>query len=261
MWRWFVGRVDATIALTVGGQRAVLGRFPALRRRPSFVVPHGHYRGAYPDSMTPAEARRDLALPPDARVVLFFGSVRPYKNVTELIAAFHGVADERWRLVVAGQPAGVDDAAALRGQAAGDGRIRLDLGFVPAERVQVYLRAADLVVLPYREVLNSGSALLALSFDRPVLVPERGAMAELAATAGEAWVRTYRDTLDAETLRAAMAWAGACPPVAARVRDALCWDAIARQTIHAYEAARGGAHARLGSRRLPAERAAGPAAD
>jgi beta-1,4-mannosyltransferase len=42
------------------------------------------------------------------------------------------------------------------------------------------MRAADLIALPYKEILNSGSAILALSFDRPILVPAAGALAELS---------------------------------------------------------------------------------
>lgn len=234
LWHWYTERVDGYIALSDGGRDAVLERFPGLAGRPGFVIPHGHYRGAYPDSVSRDSARKELALPPHAHVVAFFGAIRPYKNVPSLIAAFRSTTGRDRRLVVAG---GATDRVlrdTLRRLASGDSRIRLDLGFVPPDRVQVYLRAADLLVFPYLDILNSGSALLALSFDRPVLVPGLGAMADLRAQVGTDWVQTYDGALTAETLQAAMAWArhtlrSAPPPL-----EELEWDRIARQTLRAY---------------------------
>ena len=62
------------------------------------------------------------------------------------------------------------------------------LRYISDEETQIYLRASDLVVLPYRDILNSGSALLALSFDRPVWLPEGNLADDLRDVVGEAWV-------------------------------------------------------------------------
>lgn len=237
MWRWFVARIDGYIALTAGGQTAALARFPSLRNRPGFVIPHGHYRDEYPDDVTRVVARRALALPPAARVILFLGTIRPYKDVPTLIDAFRLVPDDGWRLVIAGRPTNVEIERQVR-QTAHDARICLHLDFVPRERVQLYMRATDLVVVPYRDVLNSGSALLALSFDRPVLVAERGAMAELQTMVGREWVQTYRGDLTALALVAAMTWAETTPRDRHRLFRDLEWDEIARQTVLAYDAVR-----------------------
>jgi hypothetical protein len=87
-------------------------------------------------------------------------------------------------------------------------------------------------------VLNSGSALLGLSFGRPVLVPERGAMAELRELAGDSWVRTYSGDLSADVLRDAMVWAETASRDDLLPLDELAWHAIARQTLLAFEAVR-----------------------
>jgi glycosyltransferase involved in cell wall biosynthesis len=50
---------------------------------------------------------------------------------------------------------------------------------VPSENLQLYLNACDVVVLPYREDLTSGAAMLALSFGRPVVAPRMGTLEEL----------------------------------------------------------------------------------
>ncbi|MBA2753988.1 MAG: glycosyltransferase, partial [Chloroflexia bacterium] len=66
MWGWFVRRVDGVISLSGSGPEAALARFPALADRPGFVIPHGHYREAYPDQIDRDTAREGLSLPRDA---------------------------------------------------------------------------------------------------------------------------------------------------------------------------------------------------
>lgn len=250
MWRWFIRRVDGYIALTPAGRTAALEHYPDLRDRPGFVIPHGHYRGEYPDDVSRWAARAELGLPPNAPVVAFFGAIKPYKNVAALIAGFRRVSDGDWRLLIAGNPKTGALAAEITRAARGDERVKLDLGFVPRERVQFYLRAADLIVFPYRDILNSGSALLALSFDCPILVPERGTMAELRDTVGAEWVRTYGGDLEPETLKGAMAWARTAPRDPEKLLRQLDWDTIGQQTVLAYESVRARRPVKLPSRRI-----------
>lgn len=238
MWRWFVDRVDGYIALSDAGRDTAQERFPALTGRPGFVIPHGHYRDEYPDGTSRAAARRKLLLPMDGHVICVFGAIRPYKNIPALIDTFRSIDVDDWRLVVAGHAPDDRLSAELRDRAGDDSRIRLDLSLVPGDRVQVYLRAADLLVFPYRDILNSGSALLALSFGRPVLVPDLGAMADLRQFVGDAWVRTYDGPLSARTLLAAMEWAENTPREALPTLTDLDWDSIARKTLAAYDTVR-----------------------
>ena len=112
----------------------------------------------------------------------------------------------------------------------------MTLEHVPDVDVQRYLRAADLVVLPFRDITNSASALLALSFDRPVLVPALGAMGELQAIVGTEWVRTYEGELTAEVLAEALEWAAHRSDGSAPL-DALGWAEIARRTLVVYRRA------------------------
>src|SRR5690349_964742 len=74
-WAWnrFARMVDAFFSLTERGVDAARDAFPQLRDTPAFVVPHGHYRDAYPNTVTRDEARAHLGISPDARVALFFG--------------------------------------------------------------------------------------------------------------------------------------------------------------------------------------------
>jgi beta-1,4-mannosyltransferase len=177
---------DAVIvhcASAAEGLLEALGLEPS-RRRKVRVIPHGHYRGAYPDTLSMAEARERLGLPAAARVVAFTGWLRPYKGVTELVQAFAALPEPYARLVMAGQSVDADYAARLETLAAADPRVRLDLGFVPDEELQVYLRAADVVACPFLEIFTSGSVLLAMSFERAVIAPRRGCVPETLDEAG-----------------------------------------------------------------------------
>jgi beta-1,4-mannosyltransferase len=234
-WTALVRRVDGVIHLSDAGRRMVESRFPELAGRPSTVIPAGHFRGSYPDTITPAEARRALGLSAEAPVIAFLGLIRGYKDVPHLVRTVRALPDDVI-LLVAGAPQPRSLADEVRSAAGGDPRIRLTLGHVPDDKVQVYLRAADLVALPFRDITNSGSALLALGFDRPVLVPGRGAMGELQALAGSEWVRTYEGELTPTLLADALEWARAERPQAPPPLEALDWSRIAEETLAFYRA-------------------------
>jgi len=239
-WALFLPMVDGYITLSGHARKAALRRFPRLRDVPGAVVPHGHYRPAYPAAVPKETARRRMGLASEGSVAVYVGRIRPYKNVPRLVRAVRALDDEAIRLVVAGNPSSRDLERRIREEARGDVRIHLDLRFIPDERIPLVLGAADLVVLPYRDILHSGSALLALSFDRPVLVPDAGAMAELQAEMGDEWVYTYEGTLTPDTLTAALRDGqteerARRPPLEGR-----SWDTLARETVALYERVRSG---------------------
>ncbi|CAA9574998.1 MAG: hypothetical protein AVDCRST_MAG18-2441 [uncultured Thermomicrobiales bacterium] len=183
-------------------------------------------------------------MPVEARIILSLGQIRPYKNLPHLVRTVRQLADPDIHLVIAGNPSDAATTVAVRAAVGGDPRVHLHCRFIPAEELQLYLRAADLVVLPYREILNSGSAILGLSFARPILVPAQGAMCELAGRVGQEWVRTYPGDLQPATIRDALAWARDTPRDPATLFAELSWESIARQTLLAYQAISGDRHGR-----------------
>jgi beta-1,4-mannosyltransferase len=233
---WLSRRLDGLVTLIESGRNAVVERYPKLARARGIVVAHGHYVGRYPCTVGREQARRVLGLESADSVFAFVGRIHAYKNVERLIHEFRSLDDPRARLVVAGQPER-ELGASLRRAAAGDARIDLHLRDIPDDELQVFLGAADLVVLPYERVLNSGTALLALSFGRPVLVPDGPAMADLRRELGADAVRVYRGQLDATHLHAALDAVSPQPEaLVARVRRVHDWDAIAERTLELYEA-------------------------
>ncbi len=210
-WRRFIPELDGVVALTEAGLAAARERFPGLGGKPSWIVPHPHYRGQYPDDIDRRAARQRLGIAEDTRVMLVFGRMYEYKNVPALLRAVRAAPGENWAVLVAGAPRTSRVAEELRQEAAGDPRVRFHLDFIDAADAQVFFRASDLVVQPYREILNSGTALLALSFDRPVLLPHHGAGADLAGAFGPPWVTSYAGELEPDTLRRALATAATLP--------------------------------------------------
>ncbi len=235
-WKAFTQRLDGYISLSKTGIEAARERFPELSHLPGFVIPHSHYYGEYPDGVSPQEARDSLGIPPDAKMLLFFGRIRPYKNVPALIRAFRQIPEQEAILYIAGRPEPSTLTQEIEREAASDPRVRMHLDFIPKDKAQLYFRAADLVILPYREILNSGSALLGLSFDRPVVVPRRGALGELQDLVGDRWVRTYEGEITPSHIEEALKWALNTSRPERAPLDALDWKVLAQQTIDAYKA-------------------------
>lgn len=231
-YRRFIRRVDGLISLSETALRMALEKYVRLREVPAAVIRHGHYRDQYPQC--PPDAKYGLRIDGSTRVILFFGEVRGYKNVDALVRAFRGVKDERVALLIAGRPKNAALDASIAKEAAPDPRVHLELAYIEPARVGRYFEAADLVVLPYRHILNSGAALLALSFNRPVLVPDLGSMGELAADFGDEWIRTFSGAIDAAKLESALKWAGRPKPRECRMPPEYLWETIRSQTLSFY---------------------------
>jgi beta-1,4-mannosyltransferase len=231
-WRRFIPRVDGVVSLSSTGLSHALEAFPNLRDKPSSVIPHGHYRCEYPLRID--SAREMLGFSPEAKVVLFFGAVRAYKNVEGLVRAFRGVTTNSAVLQIVGQPNSTELARSISKEASSDGRVHVRFDFLESEILSAYLSSADLIVLPYREILNSGSALLAISLNRPILVPDLGAMSELKVDFGEDWVRTFTGELDARTLENALEWALESRPRLCAMPEKYEWRSIGDETLRFY---------------------------
>lgn len=233
-WRVFTQMLDGYICFTDSGKDAARQVFPALRSIPGFVIPHGHYREEYPGNIGKDAAKATLGLPVDSKVILFFGGIRPYKNVPALISAFRDLQGHNVALCIAGYAPCDALCAVIKNEARCDTRVKLFLAWASKPQVQALFGAADLVVLPFREILNSGTAMLALSLNRPVLVPARGAMPELRERVGPEWVRTYATDINTAKLRDGLAWAQSTPRSEVAPLAPFDWTEIARQTTAAY---------------------------
>jgi glycosyltransferase involved in cell wall biosynthesis len=156
----------------------VLREFPASAGR-IVQIQHGHWIDYYPNEMTRGTARSRLGLAENEFVFLFIGLCKPYKNLEGLIRAFELLPRDPL-LVISGKFQDAVYEATIRAAISrSQSRIILHSGFVPNKDMQVYLRACNAVVTPYNEILTSGSAILALSFGRPVIAPAIGCLKDL----------------------------------------------------------------------------------
>jgi beta-1,4-mannosyltransferase len=149
-------------------------------------VPHQSYAGAYPDAIGREDARWQLGLDPDEVVYVMLGAIKPYKGSERLLDALDRLRVEdprRRRLVIAGQPDRTGALDAFLDRCELHPNVLLHARTIPAEDMQLFLRAADVAVLPYHRSLNSGVLMLALTFGVPVVAPAVGGIAELVTSA------------------------------------------------------------------------------
>jgi beta-1,4-mannosyltransferase len=238
-----VRRALDAVDRATGGWVVLNARTPTPGPGPVAVIPHGTYTQWYAGAPEPAAVPGRVA---------YVGLVRPYKGVDDLVRAFRSTRDERLTLHVCGQVQDTAIADALRALAGDDPRITLDLRHLPDEDLAREVREAELVVLPYRAMHNSGAALLALSLGRPVLVPRNPVTDDLAAEVGPEWVQRLEGVLDGDVL--VDAWSRVQGIAGAPDLGARDWDEIADAHVRFFTDLVGGQEAARAS--LPASGAA-----
>lgn len=140
------------------------------------VVPEGSYVGYYPNTISPKDARSYLNVEKNKRVFLFFGSMRPYKGIEDLINIYKIIRTENTLLIIAGQCDSHEYKAEIEKRVFGNDDVLLHALTIKIIDVQVYMNASDIVVLPFKKVENSGSAILAMGFKKPVIAPNIGVL-------------------------------------------------------------------------------------
>ncbi|MGH6683436.1 MAG: hypothetical protein ACRECA_05840, partial [Pseudolabrys sp.] len=140
-WRVFLPNLGGIVCMSDAGREEIFRRQPRTRSIPIFTIPHGHYRGAYPDAIGKDEARAALDIPPGRFVALFIGQIRAYKGVPDLIRCFVDARLDNAGLLVVGKPDAQSERDIQNAASRASG-VRLALGFVEREEMQKYLRAA-----------------------------------------------------------------------------------------------------------------------
>jgi len=142
------------------------------------VIPHGNYLGSYENIISCSRARERLKFDMKDIVFLHFGQIRPYKGIPELITAFEMLNNQKARLLIVGKPLNDKVAQDITNRCKNNTRINTFLGFIPDNEVQVYMNAADIVVLPYKDILTSGAVIIAMSFGKPLIATSTGCIAD-----------------------------------------------------------------------------------
>jgi glycosyltransferase involved in cell wall biosynthesis len=147
------------------------------------VIPFGVNNSVPNTDITPAEARQRLGVNSSEKVILFFGRIRPYKGLDYLISAFQkiSVQEKSYRLIVAGEPPKESlqywQAIQQTIEQGGIGQqIIREIRFIADEETEIYFKVADVLVLPYTHVFQSGVLFLAYSFGLPVIATDVGSL-------------------------------------------------------------------------------------
>jgi len=245
LYRTIYALSDHLIAHSDEDRRRLLAEFRLCPEMIS-VIPHGEY--SFFDDASPLEstgdrgraaARGRMGIDAGAPVALFFGFIREYKGLDILLDAWPAVlaACPEARLVVAGDPARLADAERerLEAQAKSLGAVT-ELGYIPFDRVPEFFVLADVLVLPYRRISQSGVLFLSFAQGVPVVATRVGAFPEVIrdgengilvaperpAELAEALARVLADA----PLRARLAEAGA-----RTARELFSWETIAGRTL------------------------------
>lgn len=148
------------------------------------VIPFGINNAVPHTSLSPSGARQRLGIQEGVRTILFFGNIAPYKGLEYLVAAFQRLSAERddYRLIIAGRPKKCDEywnsLLERMHDEISSGRITVRADFIPDDETEIYFKAADVVVLPYTHIYQSGVLLLAYSFGLPAIGTDVGSFRE-----------------------------------------------------------------------------------
>jgi glycosyltransferase involved in cell wall biosynthesis len=153
------------------------------RRELLHWAPDGVDLQRFEPAVDPAEARFRLGLPPTARIVCHAGHLYPGRGIEETVEALRSLPDVLL-LLVGGEPADIERIRAFAaGRGMGD-RVRLD-GIVPNGKIPLYLRAADVLVMPYTSSTATVRAMSPLKMfeymaaGRPIVATDFPAVREI----------------------------------------------------------------------------------
>jgi glycosyltransferase involved in cell wall biosynthesis len=200
------------------------------------VIPHGsfeHLTRQEDEAPLPAE----LAAV-EGPVILYFGTIRPYKGVEILLEAFAGI--EGAELWVVGHPLGMSIEPLYAQARVARGRVRFVSRYVTDAEMPAFMRRADLLVLPHLRVDQSGVLFAGLAFGKPMILSEVGGFAEVAEDHGAARTVPPGDPAGlAGAIEELLANTGERRALGERAAAAAAgpfsWDRIAERTLALYE--------------------------
>lgn len=200
---------DHLIVHSSYAQRAVLETYRLSSRFKDkiSIIPHGNYIDIYENRISREEARDKLSLKGEMLVFLYFGQIRLYKGVFKLVETFHEINYSNICLFIVGKPVSEAVKDKLCNLIYPNSKIHTVLSFIPDDEIQVYMNAADVIVLPYRDILTSGTVILAMSFGKPIIAPAIGCIPDVLDNNGgflydplnkEGLLKAMKQTLNAD---------------------------------------------------------------
>jgi D-inositol-3-phosphate glycosyltransferase len=166
------------------------------------VIPFGINNTVPNSRLSTTEAKRQLGVNDGDKTMLFFGNIAPYKGLEHLVAAFCQLlgTDRVYRLLIVGKPKGAINywngiRRTIFRTGIGD-RVIEKIEYVPDETIELYFNAADVLILPYTHVFQSGVLFLGYSFGLPAIAADVGDLREQIIQGRTGFVCQPRDSFD-----------------------------------------------------------------
>ena len=166
------------------------------------VIPFGINNTVPNTLLSYSQAKGQLGISKDDKVLLFFGNIAPYKGLEYLVDAFNELLKEdgNYRLLIVGSPKGpatywnqIRRGIETSGIA---NRVIEKIEYVPDEETELYFKAADVLILPYTHVFQSGVLFLGYSFGLPAIAAGAGSLNEEIIEGDTGFVFRPKDSID-----------------------------------------------------------------
>jgi len=241
--RWVYGVADGVIAHNNVSKSELMAKLDVPISKIA-IIPHGNYLHMLQAMPSQDEARKKLGLSQQAKVVLFFGQIKDVKGLDVLLEAMPEVIAgcPEVMLVIAGKPWKSDfsyyekQIETLDIQA----YCHLDIRYIPDEEVASFYALADVVVLPYRKIYQSGVVLMTMSYGKAVIVSDLPGMTEVVTDNETGFVFQEGDKHNlAENIQRVLANEALRNKVSHQgyehVRVHYAWSMVAERTLSLYE--------------------------
>jgi glycosyltransferase involved in cell wall biosynthesis len=176
---------DGVIVHSKADVHAVSAQYPALSRLPSAVIFHGPQEHGSETPISPAKAasfRRGLSGVDSPQPIrfLYFGVIRPYKGLTDLVRAFRALVQDGLpvHLTVAGEPWTDSDQTLAELRKCENRHYTTLLQYIPDSQVNTLFRDCDILVAPYRRASASGPISMAMGAGMPIVTTRLPALIE-----------------------------------------------------------------------------------
>jgi glycosyltransferase involved in cell wall biosynthesis len=165
--------IDGIIVHNESSRKDLLIKNVSIKR--IAIIPHGNY--------TPFISKLPYNETNDVFTLLFFGQIKKVKGLDVLLKSVKLVKEKNYRihLIVAGKAwkSDFDYYLDLIDRLDINDAVSTDFRYIPDNEVSSFYSRADLVVLPYTEIYQSGVLLLTMSYGRPVLCSDLNAFREI----------------------------------------------------------------------------------
>ena len=207
------------------------------------IIPHGNYVNNIPQALPQSKAKKILELPHDSPVILFFGQIKKVKGLDLLLNAMPAVIESfpKAVLVLAGKvwknDFSIYENIIYKNHI--EKNVVCHIRYVSDEEVPIFYNAADIVALPYTRIYQSGVLLMAMSYEKPVLVSDLEGMTEIIKDNENGFVFKTGDTNDlSQTLLYALRDTERLKQITSNGFNTVIskhdWDSIGRKTAGLY---------------------------